>query len=113
MRKLNLKSYIYKTNVPDPKKLGDTIEAEFPYNFKDSLLNMLFIPDLQLGGAELVKQNVLAIKIEQCKEDEISLEDEEFARVKKALDIFKGFRRADVEFVTRINEAGVAEVKTK
>ena len=113
MRKLNLKDYNVKVKVPDQMNLGEMIEAEVPYPFKDSILNLLFIPALQLGGAELVKQNVLAMKLEQCKGDEILLEDEEYKRIKKAIDTFKGFGRKDVELITRINEAEVVEVEQK
>lgn len=113
MRKLNLRNYTVKVKVPDKMKLGQEIEAEIPYPLMTSLLNLLFIRDLQLNGAELVKQNVLAMKLEQCKEDEILLEDEEYDRIKKAVDTFKGFGRNDVELVTRINEAEVVEVEPK
>jgi len=113
MRKLNLKNYIVKVKVPDQKNLGQEIEAEFPYLTKTSILNVMFHHDLQLSGAELVRQNVLAIKLEQCKDDEILLEDAEYDRIKRAFDTFKGFSRADVELVTRINEAEVVEVEPK
>ena len=113
MRKINLKDYIVKVKAPDKMNPGQEIDVEFPYHFKDSILNLLFIRDLQLNGAELVKQNVLAMKLEQCKEDEILLENEEYIRIKQAIDVFKGFGRNDVELVTRINEAEVVEVKPK
>jgi len=113
MHKLNLKDYTVKVKVPDKMNLGQEIDATFPYRVKDSILNLMFIPSLQLNGAELVKQNVLAMKLEQCKEDTILLEDEEYNRIKRAVDTFKGFNRNDVELVTRINEAEVVEVKTK
>ena len=87
--------------------------AEFPYPFKDTILNLLFLPDLQLNGAKLVKQNVLAMKLELCKEDEILLEDEEYQRINEALVAFKGYSRNDVEFVERINAAEVVEVEPK
>ena len=113
MRKLNLKDYTVKVKAPDRMNPGQVIDGEYPYRFKDSILNLLFNPALQLNGAELVKQNVLAMKLEQCKEDEILLEDEEYNRIKRAIDTFKGFGRNDVELVTRINEAEVVEVKSK
>ena len=113
MRKLNLRDYTVKMKVPDNMNPGQEIEAEFPYHFKDSVLNLMFTRELQLSGAELVKQNVLAMKLEQCKDDEILLEEDEYQRIKKAVDVFKGFNRNDVELVTRINEAEVVEVKTK
>ncbi len=113
MRKLNLKDYTVKVRAPDQMNLGKVIDAEMPYYFKDSVLNLLFTRELQLSGAELIKQNVLAMKLEQCKEDEILLEDEEYNRIKRAIDVFKGFGRNDVELVTRINEAEVVEVEQK
>ena len=111
MRKLNLKDYTVKGKVMGGD--GKPIDIEVPYHVKDSILNLMFIRDLQLSGAELVKQNVLAIKLETCKDDEILLEDDEYNRIKKAVDTFKGFIRNDVELVTRINEAEVVEVTKK
>jgi len=113
MRKLNLKDFTVTVKIPDSQHPGEAIDAEMPYKFKDSILNLMFIRELQLDGAELVKQNVLAMKLEQCKDDEILLEDEEYRRIKKAIDTFKGFKRQDVELVTRINEAEAVEVKSK
>ena len=111
MRKLNLKDYEVTGKVRGGD--GNPVDITAPYHFKDSILNIMFIRDLQLNGAELVKQNVLAIKLEQCKEDDILLEEEEYKRIKKAVDTFKGFGRNDVELVTRINNAEVVEVTTK
>ena len=111
MRKLNLADYIVKIKAQDRMNPGQMIEGELPYHVKDSILNLLFIQDLQLSGAELVKQNVLAMKLENCKGDEILLEDEEFGRIKRAMDTYKGFGRNDVELVTRITEAEVVEAK--
>lgn len=112
MRKLNLSDYTIKIKAPDRMNPGQEIDAEFPYRVKDSILNLMFIKELQLSGAELVKQNVLAMKIEGCK-NEVLLEEDEYQRVKKAIDTFKGFTRYDVELVTRINEAEVVEVQSK
>jgi len=113
MRKLNITNYMVKIKGPDKMNPGRVIEGEWPYNVKDAILNLMFNPILQLTGAELVKQNMLAIKLESCKEDEILLEDEEFSRIKRAIDTFKGFNRNDVELVTRIKEAPQAEVNQK
>jgi len=111
MRKLNLGNYTVKMKVADKLNPGHEIEAELPYHVKDSILNLMFTRELQLNGAELVKQNVLATKLEQCKDDEVLLEEDEYQRIKKAFGVFKGFNRNDVELVTRINEAGVVEVE--
>jgi len=113
MRKLNLENYTVKSKSPDKTNPMQEIEVEFPYRVKDSILNIMFIRELQLSGAELVKQNVLAMKLETCKNNEILLEDEEYDRIKHAFDTFRGFGRFDVELVTRINEAEAVEVEKK
>ena len=111
MRKLILKDYMVTGKVRGGD--GNPVDITAPYHVKDSILNLMFIPNLQLNGAELVKQNVLAMKLEQCKEDVILLEDEEYNRIKRAVDTFQGFGRNDVELVTRINDAEVVEVEPR
>ena len=113
MRKINLKDYTATNKVPDNMHLGKLLDIEFPYPVKDSILALLFSRELKLNGAELVKQQALALKIEACKEDEILLEDAEWQRLKNAIDTCTGFNRQDVELVTRINEAEVVEVEPK
>ena len=104
MRKLDLTNYTFKVRTPDHMKLGEIIEIEYPFNMKDGVLNLMFHPDLRLNGAELVRQNMLAMKIEQA-DDFVLLEEAEYERVKAAIDSFKGFSRPDVELVRRVTEA--------
>jgi len=113
MRKLKIADYMVKIRVPDQMNPGQVIEGEYPFHAKDSILNLMFNPDLKLSGADTIRQNVLAMKIEACQDDEIMLEDEEYLRVKKAFDIFRGFNRNDVELIRRIEEAEVVEVEEK
>lgn len=108
MRKLNLKDYQVAGKAKSAE--GKIIDVSGPYKVKDSILNLMFTHDLQLSGAELVKQNALALKIEACKDEDIILEEDEYNRIKKAFDTFKGFGRNDVELVTRVNEAAVVEI---
>jgi len=113
MRKLKIADYLVKIKVPDKMVPGKMIEAEYPFHVKDSILNLMFSPDLKLSGADTVRQNVLAMKIEACQDDEIMLENEEYLRIKKAFDVFRGFNRNDVELIRRIEEAEVVEVEEK
>jgi len=94
-----LRDYQWTAKVQNPLKGIE--EVTLPYKVKDSILNLMFLPDLRLQGAELVRQNVLAIKIEQCK-DEVLLEEEEYQRVKKAAEAYKAQSRADVQLIDRI-----------
>lgn len=113
MRKLNLIDYIVKIKAPDQMNPGQFIEGEWPYKVKESILNLLFHKELHLTNAEVVRANMLAIKLEECKEGEILLEEEEYLRIKRAFDTFKGFNRNDVELIGRINDAEVVEVESK
>ena len=113
MRKINLENYITKGKVPDRMNPGQLIDIEFPYQVKDSIMNIMFDKELRLSGADLIKQEMVAMKIEACKESTILLEDEEYKRVKGAFDKCTGFTRTEVELVKRINEAEVVEVEQK
>ena len=106
MKRIPLTNYKVLTRVPNDDPNGSPlIDSIGEYAMKDSLLNLLFVPSLQLTGAELVKQNMLAMKIEACKEDYFLLEDSEWERLCTAANTHKGFGRNDVEFVRRILEA--------
>ena len=99
MRKLDLTDYQWTEKVQNPAKGVE--EITLPYRVKDSILNIMFLPQLGLQGAELVRQNVLAIKIEQAG-DEVILEEEEYQRVKKAAETYIAQSRADVQLIDRI-----------
>jgi len=99
MRKLNLRSYEITEKVMGGS--GELIEVTAPYNVKDSVINVMFMPAVGLQGVELVRQNKLAMKIEEC-EDEVLLEEDEYQRVKTAVELFKSPSRAHVQFVDRI-----------
>ena len=99
MRKLNLKDYQVTQKVIGGD--GELIETTGPFPVKDSILNIMFLPQLGLQGAEAIKQQVLAHKIEQS-EGEIMLEEAEYERVKKAAESYTIRSRHDVELVDRI-----------
>ena len=113
MRKLNIENYTVKSRVPDNMNPGQMLDIEMPYPVKDSMLAIMLRRELQLSGAELVKQNMLAMKLEGCKDGEILLEDAEYDRIKSAFDKCTGFTRADVELVRRINDAKPVDVESK
>ena len=113
MRKINLENYTVKMKIPDKMNLGQEIEVEFPFNMKDSVINVLFIPQLHLNGVELLKANVLAQKILACEGDELLLEDAEWTRLSTAINTAQGFGRMEIEFCRRIIEAEAVEVEPK
>ena len=110
MRKLDLTGYTVKRTQNDPMKPGEVIEYELPYMVKDSILNVMFTTELQLNGAELVKQNAVALKIEGA-EGGVLLEEEEFKGIKRAFEVCKGFKRDDVQLVERINNTEQVKVE--
>ncbi len=101
MRELDLRNYMVTQKVMNPIQ-GEKGSIELPYFVKDSILNLLFLPQLELRGAALVKQNILAIKIEACGDDFILLEEEEYNRVLDAAVKYPAQQRADVTLIDRI-----------
>ena len=106
MRKLNLENY----EVTFRDAQGELQTA--PYGFKDSIINLMFHPDLKLSGAELLKTNILTERILKAKK-EIFLEEEEYNKVKNAVDSFNGFGKNEVELVKRVTECPKIDVKEK
>lgn len=105
MRKLDLTNYLITQEVLNQANPNEPIKIEIPYNFKDSVIALMFIPELKLSGLELLKQNALALKIEGCSNDSINLEEQEWERLKVAVDSFNGYTRKDVGLVERITNA--------
>jgi len=99
MRNLNLRDYQWTQKIQNP--VGGVEEVTIPFNVKDSIINIMFLPALKLMGAALIRQNILAMKIEQSG-DEVMLEEEEYGRVKAAAESFPARSRADVELIDRI-----------
>lgn len=105
MRKITLEPYQIKVRTTDGEK-------EITYGIRESFVEILFNPGLKLGGAALLKQNELAEKIMKA-DDTILLEEEEYQRVKIAIETVEGLGKNDVEFVRRILEAQEISVQEK
>jgi len=106
MRKLELKHYTVK--IRDNKgKLND-----IPYDFRDAIINLMFHPSLKLSGTKLLETNILAEKIMEA-DKEIILEEEEYNKIKHAVDSFHGFTRTEVELVKRVSECPKIDIKEK
>jgi len=84
---------------------------EKPYHIKESLLIILFNPDLRIQAMDLLKRDDLARKIEKQKGDWLLLEDAEYEMILVSMNAVKGYTRNDVEFVKRIMDAEDAQVK--
>lgn len=104
MKKINLTQF----SVVVREK--DGTEKEVEYKLKESIVELLFQPALKLTSVQLLKQDELARKI-VAAENELLLEEEEYARLKKALDTVQGLSRSDIELVRRITEATDVEIE--
>ena len=105
MRKLNIENYINKI------KLGEEVK-EIEYDFKDSLIFIMFNRELQLAGKSLLEQNKLAEKILEA-DKEIILEEAEYDKVKQAVEAFKGCTRSEVTLVDRVLNCPKINVEEK
>jgi len=106
MRKLKLENYTVSLRN-EQGKLND-----IPYDFKDAIINLMFHPNLRLSGTKLLETNIIAEKIMEA-DKEIILEEEEYNKVKSAIDSFNGFTRNEVELVKRVSECPKIDVKEK
>ena len=104
MRKLNVTQYEIKVLQPDGK------QKELPYDVKEMIIQLMFHPDLKLGGVDLLKQNIIAEKILKADID-VLLEEEEYNKVKQAINSFRGFTKNEVELVRRVTDCPKIEVK--
>jgi len=107
MRKIDMKKYMLQAKDAEGKA------TEVPYDVKGSLVNILYHPVLKLAGRDLLLAHKLADKIENCKEETILLEEVDYMKLKNAVEKIEGFGKHDVEFVQRVLEAEVVEVKEK
>jgi len=106
MRKLDLKKY--NIEVKDEKGVTQSI----PYDFKESLIHLMFHPNLQLSGKVLLETNIVAEKLIKA-DKEILLEEDEYNKIKSAIDNFKGFSKNEVRLVERIYNCPTIDIKEK
>lgn len=105
MRKLDLSSYPVTVRRPD-----GTTEQQ-PYDVRDILADISFLPAQGCKKVELFKREKLAKKIAEAPTETILLEETEWQRLNDALDHVGGLGRQEVELVRRIVEAPVVEVE--
>lgn len=104
MRTIKLRDYTVKLKDQE----GNDVIV--PYIVKNSILTLLTARELKLNGPDLLKNNALALKINDMG-DEALLEEEEYARLKRSVEMLQGFGQEDVEFIRRIMEASEVAVK--
>jgi hypothetical protein len=104
MRTIKLRDYTVKLKDQE----GNDVIV--PYIVKNSILTLLTARELKLNGPDLLKNNALALKINDMG-DEALLEEEEYARLKRSVEMLQGFGQEDVEFIRRIMEAPEVAVK--
>ena len=105
MRKITLEPYQVKVRTTEGEK-------EVQYGIKESFVGILFNPGLKLGGTAILKQNELAEKI-MLSDGDVLLEEEEYQRIRTAIETVEGLGKNDVEFVRRILEAKEVSVQEK
>jgi hypothetical protein len=99
MRKLDLTDYTF----PGRNERGEI--TEFPYLVRDSVIAVLFHPELKLTARQALDRDDIARKVRDCPEPFILLEDAEYALVRNSVETVKGFVQADVRFIRRVLDA--------
>ena len=111
MKKIDVRPYKVKVKIEDGA--DDDTFVEKPVRIKDNLAEIIFHPDLRLGGRDILQNAELADKIEACKDDFLILEDTEYNKIVKGADVTKGLGRHFAEFFDRIYNAETVEVQEK
>jgi len=88
-------------------------EDEVGFNVRTSLVAALFHPGLELTALTTRRNDKIAVKVEECKDDHLILNDEDYGIILNAVDTFTGYDRNAVEFIRRVQEAEEIEVEVK
>jgi len=81
------------------------------YDVRKSLASMMFIPELHLGARDIIENDRIARKIESAQ-DEVVLEEAEYARIKQSFDLFQNYSRNDLELIRRVRDAPEIDANT-
>lgn len=106
MKKIDLTPY----NINGIDEKGKKITM--PYDVKESIISVIFHPNLKLDGRQLLLRGKLEEKIKKSN-GELLVEDADYASIKSSFELVTGFGRNDVELVKRVLEAETIEVKQK
>lgn len=117
MRQIDVNNYT--VTLPN-SKAGEELQdgslepatVDIPYRVKDSLIEILFARDNQLGGREILERDKLAHKILES-DGVVMLEEADWQKMVAAIEAVKGLGRTDVELVHRILDAEQIEVEEK
>jgi hypothetical protein len=95
------------------RNAGGDLEPK-PYNVKDSMVNCLLHPSLQLTGRELLLRDKLATRIEETEiikgDGHVLIEEEDYRKLRQAFEKIEGFAKSDMELVRRVLEAEEIEM---
>lgn len=106
MRKIDVRSYKVALAKPDGTKYEDD------FIVKESLCICLLHPALQLNGLELLNRAPIKDKIEGAT-DFVLLEEEEYTKLKTAIETITGFSSNELEMVNRVLNAEEIKVEEK
>lgn len=106
MRKIDVRNY--------PITIGTANNQEVTEDFKvkESLAVCLCHPQLQISGLELLNRRKILDKIEAA-DGTLLLEDDEWEKLKSALETIKGMSKNEIPMIERVTEAEEIEVKEK
>jgi hypothetical protein len=115
MKKIDLSKYSVTVKVKVQEKDGDKIvenivDREVPYDVILSIRNILFNQEQRLSALELLENFKLSEKI-LAAGTSILLEKDDYERLKRSFDAFRGFSENDVQLVNRVLNASDVDVK--
>jgi len=104
MRKIDISNYLVTQWNPDGTS------SKRPYDVRNSLVEICFLPTQGCKPLELFKREKIAKKIAEAPTDTILLEETEWQRLNDALNHVPGLGQQEIELAHRIVEAPIIEV---
>lgn len=111
--RLGVEADSFDAMVAEEVNKPEAAEQGMDYLVRDSIVEILFHPGLQLAAKDLLDRDTLARKIKDWPGDDLLLEEEEYKKVVSGMEALRGLGRHDVEFVKRILNAQTVEVQAK
>lgn len=106
MRKIDVRPYPITLALPNGQEITDDFKV------KESLAICLCHPQLQISGLELLNRRKILDKIEAA-DGTLLLEDDEWEKMKQALETITGMSKNEIPMIERVLEAEEIEVTEK
>ena len=114
-RRINLEPYEYDTGqkmrLPKPDGTLDERPVMADYNVRETLVNIILHPGRRMGGLDFLRAEELSRKILDESKAEVLLAEDDYAKLRAAVEQFKGYGRHDSQMLHRVMDAEIVQLE--